>query len=255
MSQRDDHWEPEDEDVVGRLRDGRPRISAFELDGIKTRVMARVRPSASRRATPRLSMLVALLTFGAMVAGTAGTIAAGNSSLSSGTGAAQSQYRPPKCNPRHEECTCPGGSDRVSRDRCVCPSGLTFAAGTNDCRCPNGTSPSDAGRCVKCPDGGTIEGGRCVCPNGGHEENGKCVTRKPVPTPSTLPVTAAPTASSGTAALTSASTSAPAATTVGSTSNTAATVGTTHVRTTHRSHSRTRHSHSRNRSSAHAKRG
>src|ERR1039458_3395048 len=97
MSQRDDHWEPEDEDVARRLRDGRPRISAFALDGIKTTVMARVRPTSRKRPAPRSRLLVAMLTVGLMVAGTAGTVAASNTSLSSGTSAAQSQYKPPSC--------------------------------------------------------------------------------------------------------------------------------------------------------------
>lgn len=184
MSRRDEHWGAEDEDVVRRLRDEKSRLSGFELDRIKTTVMARSKPSsASRRSAPISRWLVGLLTVGAMVAGTAGTLAASNGSLSSGTGAAQSQYRPPKCNPRHEECTCPGGSKRVSRDRCVCPPGETFGEGTNDCLCPNGTHPAE-GKCTTCPDGATLtDGGKCVCPDKGHEENGKCVHHHAPPPP------------------------------------------------------------------------
>jgi hypothetical protein len=212
MSQRDDQWGPEDDGVVRRLRDEKPRISEFELDGVKTRVTARMRRAGPKRATPRLSLLVALLTFGAMVAGTAGTIAAGSSSVSSATGAAQSQYRPPKCNPKHEECTCPGGSIRKSRDRCECPAGQTFAEGTNDCRCPNGSNPTD-GKCGKCPDHRTeIDGkcvprcpdgsvradsGRCVCPDHGTLVDGRCVRRRhpraiPQSTSSTVRTTRSP---------------------------------------------------------------
>jgi hypothetical protein len=147
MSRRDEHWGAEDEDVARRLRDEKSRLSGFELDRIKTTVMARVKPSsAPRRSAPISRWLVGLLTVGAMVAGTAGTLAASNSSDSGGTGAAQSQYRPPKCNPRHEECTCPGGSQRVSRDRCVCPPGQAFGERSNDCFCPNGTHPVE-GKC------------------------------------------------------------------------------------------------------------
>src|ERR1035437_6165400 len=115
----------------------------------------------------------------AHLAGTAGTIAAGSSSVSSATGAAQSQYRPPKCNPKHEECTCPGGSIRESRDRCVCPAGQTFAEGTNDCRCPNGSNPTD-GKCVPpCPEGSVrTDSGRCVCPDQGTLVDGRCVGRR-----------------------------------------------------------------------------
>jgi len=149
MSRRDEHWGAEDEDVVRRLRDEKSRLSGFEFDRIKMTVMSRVRPSSAPRSSAPISRwLVGLLTVGAMVAGTAGTLAASNGSLSGGTGAAQSQYRPPKCNPRHEECTCPGGSKRTGRDQCTCPPGQTFGEGTNDCFCPNGTKPHE-GKCER----------------------------------------------------------------------------------------------------------
>jgi|SRR5579884_294154 len=140
MSHRDGNWEAGEDDVVRRLKEERPQISGLELDRIKTTVLSRVRPARAGRATSRFSWLVAVLTCGVMVAGTAGTIAAGNSSLSGGTGAAQAQYRPPKCHPsdkggfRHTECKCPDHSIRVSRDRCVCPPGESFVPGKNDCR-------------------------------------------------------------------------------------------------------------------------
>ena len=148
MSERDEHWGAEEEEVVRRLRDEKPWVSGLELDRIKTTVLARA-PSTGGRAARRSSILVALLTVGLMVAGTAGTIAGGNASFSGGTGAAQSQYRPPKCNPRHEECKCPGGSFRVSRGGCRCPADLIFADGRNDCRCPDGSNPTDSWKCVK----------------------------------------------------------------------------------------------------------
>ena len=241
MSQRDGDWGAEDDEVVRRLRDGKPRMSAFELDGIKTRVMARVGPSTSRRTSSRFGLLVAMLTFGAMVAGTAGTIAAGNSPFTSGTGAAQSQYRPPKCNPRHEDCSCPGGSIHKSRDRCECPSGLTFAAGTNDCRCPNGSRSVD-GKCVICPDGGTFtDSGHCVCPDHGTEIDGKCV-RKHHPdtsiapsTPSTVPQVTSGSSSATTAPAPVSSTSAPA--TVPTTTKVSSTRHTRH-HSRHSAHSR-----------------
>jgi hypothetical protein len=217
MSQRDEHW-GDDEDVVRRLRDGKPRFSAFELDRIKTSVMSRVRPSGSRRAGSRFSLLVALLTVGAMAAGTAGTIAASNVSQSGGTGAAQSQYRPPKCNPRHEECTCPGGSIRHSRDRCVCPPDETFAAGTNDCFCPNGKKPDDNGKCRR-HDGGGASG---------------------VPATTAVPK-ATPESSGATTSLTPASTVGSNASAGSSTAGSTATVGSTHAGTTHKRTRRTRH--------------
>jgi hypothetical protein len=169
MSQRDDHWEGEDEDVARRLRDGRPRISAFALDGIKTTVMARVRPTSRKRPAPRSRLLVAMLTVGLMVAGTAGTVAASNSSLSSGTSAAQSQYKPPRCTDNGRECKCSQSAIRVSKDRCVCPANESFAQGSNDCVCPNGSAAID---------------GKCGCPNDQTlTDDGRCVVKPPPPPP------------------------------------------------------------------------
>jgi hypothetical protein len=181
MSRRDEHWGAEDEDVVRRLRDEKSRLSGFEFDRIKTMVMSRRSSSSSRRSAPISRWLVGLLTVGAMVAGTAGTLAASNGSISGGTNAAQSQYRPPKCNPKHEECTCPGGSKRTGRDQCTCPPGQTFGEGSNDCFCPNGSHPT-AGKCT-CPDGGTLTDGKCVCPDKGTEVNGKCEHHAPASPP------------------------------------------------------------------------
>jgi hypothetical protein len=228
MSQRDDDWGTEDENVVRRLRDGKPRISAFDLDRIKTTVMARARANTARRPAPRSRLLVAFLTVGLMVAGTAGTIAASNGSFSSGTGAAQSQYRPPKCNPRHEECKCPGGSVPVSRDRCECPAGETFAEGTNDCRCPNGSRPTDAGKCPACPSGEILtDSGRCVCPDHGTVVEGKC--RKPhEPEPRTTTVTGTAKPGQKSSPPTGKSEATPA-----SKKSTRATVTTSHGRTRH----------------------
>jgi len=141
------NWRDEDDEIGRRLRAERPQLSRLEVDRIKTTAMARAGRSAQQPAQ-RSRLLIALLTVGLLIAGTASTIA-GNTPLltDSGTGAAQSQYRPPKCNPHHEECQCPGGSDRRSRDKCLCPYGQTFAPGTNDCRCPDGKHPIDH-RCV-----------------------------------------------------------------------------------------------------------
>jgi hypothetical protein len=182
MSQRDDQWGDEDEQVVRRLRDGKPTVSAFELDRIKTTVMARVRPGRARRTAPRSRLLTAFLTVGLMVAGTAGTIAASNTSRLGSTGAAQSQYRPPKCNPMHEECKCPGGSVHTSRDQCTCPPGESFGERGNDCLCPNGAKPNDDGKCVSCPDGSVVnDDGHCVCPDHGSVVDGKCRRDTPPP--------------------------------------------------------------------------
>jgi hypothetical protein len=151
MSQRDDHWSAEDEDVVRRLRDGKPHISAHELDSIKTTVMARVRPSTARRGAPRSRFVVALLTLGLMVAGTAGTLAASNGGTASGgTGAAKSEYHPHKCRPiggGKWVCKCPKGAAHTDNGSCICPNGETLLEGSKDaCVCPDGSTP-DATEC------------------------------------------------------------------------------------------------------------
>jgi hypothetical protein len=180
MSHDNDQWETENDEVARRLRAERPRPSAFELDQIKTTVISRMRSSARNRPASRSRLLVALLTVGIMAAGTAGTIAASSGPLSSGSGAAQSQYRPPNCNPKHHDCTCPSTSIlSPGRDECRCPPGLSFAEGTNDCRppCPSGSVLSDSEKCIKCPSGSVAsDANKCVtCPSGSVASNNKCV--------------------------------------------------------------------------------
>jgi hypothetical protein len=187
MSQRDEHWEHEDEEVVGRLRAGRPRLTDFELDRVKTTVMARLRRPTGRRAAPRTRLLVAVVTVGLMAVGTAGTIAGGNTSFSGGTGAAESQYRPPKCNPHHEECKCPDHSIRVGRDKCVCPDGQTFAPGKNDCRCPDGSTTTRDRKCTICPDGRELKkSGRCERKRHHDESSSQVSPQSAPPTSSSL---------------------------------------------------------------------
>ncbi len=153
MSHEHEHWE--NDEVARRLRAEKPRLDGFELDRIKTTVMSRLRSSGRRSSAPQRSagrsrILVALLTCGIMVGGAAGTIAAGGGGSTNGSGAAQSQYRPPKCNPHHEDCVCPSTSIlSQGRDECRCPVGTAFAEGTNDCRCPDGSRLNAHGRCDK----------------------------------------------------------------------------------------------------------
>lgn len=166
MSQQDDHWAAEDEDVVRRLRDGKPRLSAFELDRIKTTVMARVRPSTPRRPAIRSRIVVASLTVGLMAAGTAGAIAGGKTGLWHGTGAAKSQYRP--CKPK-------GKKSYV----CVCPTGKGKKGYSNICQCPKGQSWDSKKGCYtpKPPPPPT-------CPKGQSWSSTKgCCKPTPKPTP------------------------------------------------------------------------
>jgi hypothetical protein len=153
MSHEHEHWE--NDEVARRLRAEKPRLDGFELDRIKTTVMSRLRSSGRRSSSPQRSagrsrILVALLTCGIMVGGAAGTIAASSTPASDGPGAAQSQYRPPKCNPKGHDCVCPSTSIlSQGGDECRCPEGTSFAEGTNDCRCPDGSRLNEHGRCDK----------------------------------------------------------------------------------------------------------
>jgi hypothetical protein len=130
MSQNDDHWGAEDDDVVRRLREEKPQLSAYELDRVKTAVMAKARPSRSGRSTPRRSMrsrfIIAALTLGLMASGTAGAVAAGGGfggfpsffgfgiGSRGGTSAVQAQYTNPcqnaafplLCECRHHPAIC-----------------------------------------------------------------------------------------------------------------------------------------------------
>jgi hypothetical protein len=151
MSRRDDLG-PENDEVTRRLREGRPRLEARELDRVKATVMASVSPPTPRRRVPQLRLgpqfrvVVALLTVGVMAAGTAGAIAGSAGGLSGGTSAAQSEYKPPKCHPLSNdrlECKCP----KHSRSTCVCPTGtvVTTAGGHGGfyCVCPDGKALDD----------------------------------------------------------------------------------------------------------------
>lgn len=148
MSDGEGHSTPEEfEEVAGLLRERRPTISALELDGIKTRALARARHP---RQTPTLRgrVLVALLAVGLMAAGTGGVIAAGPGGGGGGTQAAQSQYRPPHCNKDQTKCKCPDHSQPVpggvnGQPACACPGGSSFNGNGNDCKCPTGEKFDD----------------------------------------------------------------------------------------------------------------
>ena len=94
----DDTNLPEDlRDVVRRLREERVAPSAWELDELKLRAMARARARSSRtkgRLTMKSRALVALLTVSLMAGGT-GAVIAGNGNGSGGNDdAAKAQYKP-----------------------------------------------------------------------------------------------------------------------------------------------------------------
>jgi hypothetical protein len=129
MSEDKDRWDGAEDEVVRRLREEKPQLSAFELDHVKTAVMAKARPSASGSRAPRRSMrsrfLVAALTLGLMAGGTAGAVAAGGGfkgfsffgfgfGSGGGTSAVTAQYTNPcrnavfplLCECRHHPAIC-----------------------------------------------------------------------------------------------------------------------------------------------------
>jgi hypothetical protein len=93
----DDHLPDEFRDVVRRLRAERAAPSAWELDDLKMRVLARARAGTFRtkgRATMKSRMLVALITVGLMAGGTGGVIAASGGNGNGNDDAAKAQYKP-----------------------------------------------------------------------------------------------------------------------------------------------------------------
>ena len=118
MSQGPEHHGPEDADeVVRRLRDERPQVGALELDGIKTRAMARAMVSPGGRAL-RSRILVALLSLALMGAGTGGVIAAGGGGSVHGKSAAEKEYKPGCGNgdKNHDHTGPPGRPDKDCKD-------------------------------------------------------------------------------------------------------------------------------------------
>src|SRR5687767_6479775 len=91
MSDFDDHLPEDLTDVVQRLREHRPEVSALELDRIKMRAMASATSSRQKGSVMKSRITVALLSIGLMAGGTGGVLAAKGGSPAKGS-AGKSQY-------------------------------------------------------------------------------------------------------------------------------------------------------------------
>jgi hypothetical protein len=126
MSDRSDQGLPQELAEVGELlRENRATASALELDEIKLQAKAR----ASRRhgsqlrrgVTVRSRGVTLILTLLLLGGTTAGGMAWGGGGNDNGDGAAQAQYRPPKCTKDMRKCECPHGfSLQVQNGQIVC---------------------------------------------------------------------------------------------------------------------------------------
>jgi hypothetical protein len=127
MSERSDHGLPQDLAEMGELlRENRATASALELDGIKLQAKARARrrtasPSLRRGVNVRSRSVTLVLTLLLLGGTTAGGMAWGGGGDDNGDGAAQAQYRPPKCSKDMRKCECPKGySLQVQNGQIVC---------------------------------------------------------------------------------------------------------------------------------------
>ena len=128
MGDRGDQGLPRDLAEIGELlRENRATASALELDEIKLRAKARARKRHGSRAGIRkgvgvrsrgVTLTLTLLLLGGT---TAGGMAWGGGGNDNGDGAAQAQYRPPKCTKDMRKCECPKGfSLQVQNGQIVC---------------------------------------------------------------------------------------------------------------------------------------
>src|SRR3954469_8227339 len=127
MSDRSDHELPQDLAEVGdRLRANRPTASPLELDRIKLQARTRARrrlgsPQLRRGVTVRSRGVTLILTLLLLGGTTAGGMAWGGGGGGNDDGAAQAQYRPPKCTKDMRKCECPKGySLQVQNGQIVC---------------------------------------------------------------------------------------------------------------------------------------
>jgi hypothetical protein len=127
MSDRSDHELPQDLADVGELlRENRATASALELDQIKLQARTRAHrrhgsPQLRRGVNVRSRGVTLILTLLLLGGTTAGGMAWGGGGNDEGDGAAQAQYRPPKCSKDMRKCECPKGySLQVQNGQIVC---------------------------------------------------------------------------------------------------------------------------------------
>jgi hypothetical protein len=123
MGDRHEERLPEELAEVGeRLRANRATPSALELDEIKLQAKARARrrrgsPGQLRKGvTVRSRGVTLILTLLLLGGTTAGGMAWGGGGNDEGDGAAQAQYRPPKCTKDMRKCECPKGYSLTVKD-------------------------------------------------------------------------------------------------------------------------------------------
>jgi hypothetical protein len=127
MSDRSDHGLPQDLAEVGELlRENRATASPLELDQIKLQARTRAHrrhgsPQLRRGVNVRSRGVTLILTLLLLGGTTAGGMAWGGGGNDNGDGAAQAQYRPPKCSKDMRKCECPHGySLQVQNGQIVC---------------------------------------------------------------------------------------------------------------------------------------
>jgi hypothetical protein len=126
MGDRSDQGLPQDLAEMGELlRESRARPTALELDAIKLQATARARrrsPHQLRRGVSVRSRGVTLILALLLIGGTtAGGIAGGNHDGNDDGGAANAQYKPPKCTKDMRKCECPKGYHLTSvNNQIVC---------------------------------------------------------------------------------------------------------------------------------------
>jgi hypothetical protein len=128
MGDRRDERLPDELAEVGELlRANRAGASALELDEIKLHAKERARkrlgsPAQLRKGVKVRSRGVTLILTLLLLGGTtAGGMAWGGGGNDEGDGAAQAQYRPPRCTKDMRKCECPKGySLQVQNGQIVC---------------------------------------------------------------------------------------------------------------------------------------
>jgi hypothetical protein len=128
MGDRGDQGLPRDLAEIGELlRENRATASALELDEIKLQAKGRARkrpgsPAQLRKGvTVRSRGVTLVLTLLLLGGTTAGGMAWGGGGRGNDDGAAQAQYRPPKCTKDMRKCECPKGySLQVQNGQIVC---------------------------------------------------------------------------------------------------------------------------------------
>jgi hypothetical protein len=140
MGDRHEERLPEDLAEVGELlRANRATASALELDEIKLQAKARARKGRGsagqlrKGVTVRSRGVTLVLTLLLLGGTTAGGMAWGGGGGGNDDGAAQAQYRPPKCTKDMRKCECPNGySLQVQNGQIVCGRNPDDGHGGND---------------------------------------------------------------------------------------------------------------------------